>query len=721
MGLQRGGSRWASRRWQRRGVSDVVGTILLLALTVTLFSSIFFFVSTFPSPAPQPVNQFSASLTYDSTGTHIVGVNVLHLAGPAVSGSALVYLYSSRQPSAFTSPFSVSSGISNAPVWNLGQTWTKDITSYAIVAPDNITISVVTTSQLLFRVTLPGPQPSTLPTFVRVAVSPSQPSVGGAFTISAQIQDSNLRTGSVFANLSLLPGVTGSGLFQMTYSAVTGLWSYNVPGGTTTSTGSFYLFVNATDGSGLRNSIAFTVTISATTSSFVATLAANNTAPTVGTPVALTAYVTAGGTGAGVSVAFTANGAAIATSTGTVPSGSTASFGAGWTPSAPGVYLLQALVTSGGATVAGGTLNLTVFPSILFVGHNVPSGTRTTYNESGYLAQELTAAGIPYTNMWVACSSGLPASSTFNSYALVIIDFGSTYLGGCPKAPSTTEQAKITGATSDFLLVGSHAFGLTTCSSYSSAYFALVGARWSNSGTCVTIPNASASVTYTASAGIGLLANGVPSPLTINGTLGSSNKFTPYDYFSLGVAAGATTWLKAGSNVIGTTATGRGIALATDPALLTSSLPNGNAWGTGQAGTAVVYDLVNYLTGLSTASATGRALPDYAVAQTTILGLSHTRVTTFYVGVRANGPSASALTVTLLVNGSLALYNGIAVTGSVSVAGAGGVSWTTLVWVAPANGPFTLSILITSSSVTDLYSLNDQMPLSILNQATSYT
>lgn len=719
MGLRNGGTRWASRRWKRRGVSDVVGTILLLALTVTLFSSIFFFVSTFPAPTPQPVNQFSASLTYDSTGTHIVGVSILHLAGPAVSGNAQVYLYSSRQPSAFTTPFTVSSGLGNAAVWNLGQTWVKDITSYNLVAPDNITVSVVTTSQLLFRVTLPGPQPSTLPTFVNVAISPSQPSVGGAFTISAQIQDTNLKAGSVFVNLSLLPGISGTGLKQMTFSAATGLWSYNVPAGTTTSTGTYYIFVNATDASGLRNSIAFTVTIVATTSSFVATLAANNTAPSVGSAVGLTAYVTAGGTGAAVSVAFTANGAAISTSTGNVPSGSTASFGASWTPTAPGVYLLQALVTSGGATVAGGTLNLSVFPSILFVGHNVPSGTRTTYNESAYLAQELTAAGIPYANLWVACSAALPASTTFNSYGLVIIDFGSTYLGGCPKAPSTTEQAKITGSTSDFLLVGSHAFGLTTCTSYSSAYFALVGAKWASSGTCVTIPNATASVTYTGSGS--LLAKGVPSPMTINGTLGSSSSFTPYDYFTLGTAVGGTTWLTAGANVIGTAASGRAIALPTDPALFTSALPNTNSWGTGQAGSAVVYNLVNYLVGLSTSTSPGRALPDYAVTQTTLLGLSHARLTTIYVGVRANGPSASALTVTLLVNGSLALYNGIAVIGTATTSGSGGTAWITLTWVAPANGPFTLSVVLSSSSVTDLYSLNNQMPLSILNQATSFT
>src|SRR5579871_3733841 len=103
-------------RWGRkgsRGVSEVVATILLLALTVTLFSSIFYFVNTFPQPSPQPTNQFTASLVYQTSGstTKIVGVSVLHLAGPTVPGSSSVYLYSSAHPTRFTTPFSVTSGL----------------------------------------------------------------------------------------------------------------------------------------------------------------------------------------------------------------------------------------------------------------------------------------------------------------------------------------------------------------------------------------------------------------------------------------------------------------------------------------------------------------------------------------------------------------------------------------------------------------------------------
>ena len=69
----------------RRAVSDVLGTILILALTVTLFSSIFFFVSTFPKPANQPASQFQGELfySYATKGTHswtnVSSLTVTHL------------------------------------------------------------------------------------------------------------------------------------------------------------------------------------------------------------------------------------------------------------------------------------------------------------------------------------------------------------------------------------------------------------------------------------------------------------------------------------------------------------------------------------------------------------------------------------------------------------------------------------------------------------------
>ncbi|MGI0131969.1 MAG: type IV pilin N-terminal domain-containing protein [Thermoplasmata archaeon] len=56
----------------RRGVSDVVGTLLLLEITVALFASIVVIVNQFPRPPSQPFGQFEATLTCAYTG---VGAN----------------------------------------------------------------------------------------------------------------------------------------------------------------------------------------------------------------------------------------------------------------------------------------------------------------------------------------------------------------------------------------------------------------------------------------------------------------------------------------------------------------------------------------------------------------------------------------------------------------------------------------------------------------------
>ncbi|HEY6237914.1 MAG TPA: hypothetical protein VIZ68_01855, partial [Thermoplasmata archaeon] len=451
-----------------------------------------------------------------------------------------------------------------------------------------------------------------------------------------------------------------------------------------------------------------------------AILVANNTAPITNTPVRLTALVSTGGSGLVVAVAFLANGANLGAGGGFVGAGSTSSFQVTWTPVTSGVFLLTALVNSSGSIVAGATLNITVFPPILFVSHNVPGGIRTANNESAYLAEELTSDGIPFTPMWVPCSTLLPASSTFTAYKVVIIDYGSTWIGGCPKSPSASEQAKLTGAAGvSFFVVGANAFGSTACGSYTSAYLGLFGAKWVSGGTCITAPNATATLAYTSAPGVGLRADGIPSSMTANKTLGSSSSFVPYTSFTQGTLG--TGFLKAGAAVVASIpASGtRGAGMAVDPAMLAGILPNGNNWGTGEAGSSVVYNVMNYLCGLSTSTVTGRALTDFAVGQATVLGVNHAKLTTVYVALRSNGPVSGVVTATLYVNGSTALYQGTIVAQSVTVAGLGTFQFVTLTWVAPANGPFTLSVVLTTTA-GDLYLPNNQLPLTVLNQATTF-
>jgi hypothetical protein len=244
------------RAWRsRRAVSDVVATILLLALTVVLFASIFAFVTTFPPPPSQNSNQFQAQLNVGPNGTKsmVTSISILHLAGPPLLSSALVYLKSSVYPNGpeFAQPYSLlAGGIPANHVWNLGQYWilsTNFTDGFHPALPDNITIYIVQSTSLLFSVVLPGQILNLPPTFVSVGTTPTVPVVGGAFVISAVIQGvSSVNTVSI--TVSGLPGSFPTAAQPM--SLQNGVWVYSIASGLTTASGTYYAFITAFPTSG---------------------------------------------------------------------------------------------------------------------------------------------------------------------------------------------------------------------------------------------------------------------------------------------------------------------------------------------------------------------------------------------------------------------------------------------------------------------------------------
>ena len=213
----------------------MVGTILLLALTVTLFGSIFFFVSTFPTPIPQSATQFQARLVYSYSGsgvpTNIVGISILHLSGPQVPGTAVVYIRSASQPNKYPS-YTVSSGIGGAAVWVLGQTWSVNLTSNPDSLPDNITLYLVSQNTLLFSAILPGQQTVVPPTFLAGALVPFKPtwqttpvSTGENFSVLAAF--SGALKGTVYANLQAVYGFSLCSARPMWYNTTSGYYQWN--------------------------------------------------------------------------------------------------------------------------------------------------------------------------------------------------------------------------------------------------------------------------------------------------------------------------------------------------------------------------------------------------------------------------------------------------------------------------------------------------------------
>ena len=143
-------------REEKSGVSEVVGTILILGMTVTLFSVIIVWVSSVPTPVAQTRVDISSSMVPLYPGTSQPGVNitltqnggealypvptVIYVTDEPASGlqtTAVVtlHLFNPR----LASPNGLLDGSDS--VWSIGKRWSY--VSYSFAPSDSITITVV--------------------------------------------------------------------------------------------------------------------------------------------------------------------------------------------------------------------------------------------------------------------------------------------------------------------------------------------------------------------------------------------------------------------------------------------------------------------------------------------------------------------------------------------------------------------------------------------------
>ena len=743
----------------------MLGTILILALTVTLFSSIFFFVNTFPKPATQPASQFTGVLNYTSIGSksYVSFVTVTHIGGPSLFNfNTQIYVVSQAHPGNTTTVYSLSSGGLGAgpqASWGTGQVWSLNLAGPHLVTPDNITVTIVSAGTVVYRQILPGTNPTIPPIFDQEGTNPGTPTVNSPFSVFVQISDPFLRTTStqVYLNITT-PGLTCSGLnangtHQMTYNATTGLWS---DGGCTTATsGTYYVSVWAKDTNPiqvLQNSIIFPISVATSgggggggSSLVVVSILTNTSVPVVNQPLSVVVQVTNSGAAPGtatVNFGPSAGGTYSPTTTsGTVGAGATVGFQTTFTPTVSGPVVLSSSAAIPGIGSGSATLALTVFPKILLVSENVPALTAPSKsNESALLASELAAAGFPFTTVFVPCATvtSYPVGvvSQFTPTAVVIVDFGSNSSNSAScKGPdynvTNSVAAQITSAFNNgtsFWVVGNRAF-LSQASGCESGtyrnYLAIFGIRNSNSN-CYVTSNAitlatGAPVTYAPS--VTMLSAGITNPLSLNGNVTAVTTYANYKTFQT-TGGGVSFMTDAGGHNLGTFNDGaspKGAAVATgaDPAQFGDGAPPGFPVGPswGAAGALVAYNVVNFLTDLATNSAPTRAGADFGIAGAFLpTAPSHTSPNSILVNLRANDASNGILTVMLLVNGVPAIYQGNFVQATAVESSNGGNSWVTLTWQPASAGAYVLSFVLSTQPV-DGYLQNNQYNYYITNGA----
>ena len=71
-------------RKSKSGVSEIIGNLLILAITVSLFSGVLFFVTNMPAPQDQTLSDFSAQTGVSGSNFYM---NVTHKGGQTLTNS----------------------------------------------------------------------------------------------------------------------------------------------------------------------------------------------------------------------------------------------------------------------------------------------------------------------------------------------------------------------------------------------------------------------------------------------------------------------------------------------------------------------------------------------------------------------------------------------------------------------------------------------------------
>ena len=731
------GSRSAWGRKRKRGVSDIIGTILILAITVTLFSSIFFFVNSLPGPAAQSPSQFTA--TTGQGGGFYLFVNVTYTSGPVLSGGALAfYVVASASPGAFSchNPYPLTSGISGATTWSAGQIWSLPLTSANVcagsyplsVTNDNLTLTIVDVVKnvVLFTVNLPGSQVPIPPIFIGEGTTPSPVSGSGPFTVYAQIKDPNLLpTNKVVANLASLPGpITGSGLpaacnanpptgctATLTYQASTGTW-FSASLQTTSSAigASFPIEITATDKGSLVNSATFYAKfVNPQGADLQISILLTPGTPTVGQNTTLTALITNKGPGGGVAlVNFSATYGAITGAVQNVPISPFASnvpVNAYWVAAGPNKGPGKAVITvnaSLSGSYASASDTLTVFPRTLLVdGTGVPQGSMKPLDTFTYLTTDFSSAAIPYKVLVAPPNSTTvtfkgSGSAALDNYDVIIWDMGNSSNTCLSSQDAQNLSAAISAFRSVWIL------GADALSCWSSPYYA---SQFGVAGVLPAVPPVNAAPLY---------LNTINKPMVPVTGIHASNFYLGAGSLldTLTLMAGASPYICLTGNTCptvlaaaynNTKGQGNAFAMPFELSDISQAVPSGSSIvsSTGQQAS-IAYDVFDWLANFTTPGVpptNSRYSDDWAVSQVVVTPSSVSYQTPAYVNltIRNNGPYATSVLATLLVNG-VPYPQGQPETKQLDPAPLGGSVSDTIVWVPAVIGYSTVGIEISPPS-----------------------
>jgi len=199
------------------GVSEIVGNILILLITVVLFTGIMGFVQTMPVPKQTTKVDFAASMIYTGTGAN---VTITHEGG-AVLPAKTTEVYVEVDTLRFSYILSTDPGF-HYTTWHTGLDWTKSIAG--ITSTSSVTVRVIDMQEhvVLWVSQLSGGTSGTPPSILQryTDSNPSTPTPdpvkkGNDFSLFVRItdMDNDLNTSGIYVDATSI-GMSKSILFQ---------------------------------------------------------------------------------------------------------------------------------------------------------------------------------------------------------------------------------------------------------------------------------------------------------------------------------------------------------------------------------------------------------------------------------------------------------------------------------------------------------------------------
>jgi hypothetical protein len=193
------------KHWKRDGVSEIVGNLLILGITVTLFSSIMFFVTSMPTPTEDVYSDFGSSM---DIGANYANVTITHEGGQVLKDyKTNIYLFTDGTPQTLTF-----GDMHLGTEWRTGQTGWYNVSG--VDSSTSLSLMVVDTeaNSIIYDVSLRGHTTQFGPIIGERGTNPDSIYAGDSFTFFAKITDpeDNLNASSVYMNASAIMGASYS-------------------------------------------------------------------------------------------------------------------------------------------------------------------------------------------------------------------------------------------------------------------------------------------------------------------------------------------------------------------------------------------------------------------------------------------------------------------------------------------------------------------------------